>query len=70
MTEFNNEFSKEVWNNKYRWGDEKTVDDTFDRVAKALSDDQAPVTPEEARQIIGIEEPSPIFDSKGDTQAS
>ena len=43
---------------------------TLANVAKALSDDQAPVTPEEARQIIGIEEPSPIFDSKGDTQAS
>jgi len=37
MTEFTNEFSKEVWEHKYRFGNESTVDDTFLRVAKALA---------------------------------
>ena len=36
-TYFNNSFSEEVWNTTYRFGNEHTVNDTFARIAKALS---------------------------------
>lgn len=37
MTEFTNDFSKEVWSSTYKYYNENHIDDTFRRVAKALS---------------------------------
>lgn len=37
MTQFNNDFSKEIYYTTYRYGDELTIDDTFHRVAEAVS---------------------------------
>lgn len=37
MTQFTNDFSREVWETTYRYNDEKTVDDTFRRVATAVA---------------------------------
>ena len=37
ITRFTNNFSEEVWKTKYKFGDEKNVDDTFRRVAKAIA---------------------------------
>lgn len=36
-TEFTNSFSQETWFQKYKFGDDKTVDDTFRRCAKHLA---------------------------------
>jgi ribonucleoside-diphosphate reductase alpha chain len=36
-TVFSNSFSESQWKSKYRFGDEKTVDDTFRRVANAVA---------------------------------
>lgn len=33
------DISQYVWYNKYRYGDEKTIQDTYNRVAKAIADD-------------------------------
>jgi ribonucleoside-diphosphate reductase alpha chain len=44
MTDFTNEFSKEVWATTYKDYTDTTVDDTFKRVAKAIS--KAEATPE------------------------
>lgn len=35
---FKQNISREVWKSTYRWEGEKTVDETFDRVAKAIAD--------------------------------
>jgi ribonucleoside-diphosphate reductase alpha chain len=37
MSYFTNEFSEEVWQQKYKFGNEKTVEDTWKRVAKDLA---------------------------------
>lgn len=37
MTKFVDSFSEEVWDQTYRYNDEPTVDDTFRRIAKAIS---------------------------------
>lgn len=37
MTTFTNDFSREIWENTYKYGEEKTIDDTFTRVAKSIA---------------------------------
>lgn len=37
MTEFNNDFSKEVYEQTYKFGDDKNIDDTIHRVAKEVA---------------------------------
>lgn len=38
MPVFTNKFSEEIWAQKYRFGEEKSIEDTWRRVAKALAD--------------------------------
>lgn len=37
MTQFTNNFSEEVWYQKYKFGQDQSINDTFDRVAKDLA---------------------------------
>jgi len=37
VTKFTNDFSREVWESTYKFGNEQTIDDTFRRIAKAVA---------------------------------
>lgn len=41
MTKFTNDFSQEIWDSTYRFGNEASIDDTFRRLAKAVAQVEA-----------------------------